>query len=424
MKILTTTLCYPTPDHPDQGIFVQRRALAVGNRSGVAVRVVSPQPCCPLLRKGKRFADRQQPLSATYPKMLSVPVLGWAADGWAYARCLESVIRAEGGSDGAGVDLIDAHFEYPDGVGAWLVGRRLGIPVIVTARGKIVSLSRRAIRRLQIGAMLRGVDGIIAVSRSLAGWVHRIAGTDLHVDVIPNGVDATVYHLADRQTAREALSWHPHARYIVSVGHLQRVKGFDRLVAAMPAIRSALGDVRLMLVGSQRGERRFRTRLERTIASCNRQISHAGHGPVITFVGTVASEELNLMYNAADLVVNTSRSEGWNNAISESLATGTPVVATDVGGNPEQICSEELGMIVPDGDRPALQGAVIAALSRPWNRLLISAHGGARTWTCVAKDVAAVFARVLHDYAARHAGKASFFGPQDKPTAPAIEVCP
>ncbi len=434
MRVLTTTLCYPTPDQPDQGIFVQRRAGALASLSPrgtgpacprIDVRVVSPAVWFPILRPRQRIADQHHPLPVVHPRMLSMPVINWVTDGVSYARALERVITQVGGPARTGVDLIDAHFVYPDGVGAWLAGRRLGIPVVVTIRGKIVSLSRRTIRRAQIRAMLRGAAARIAVSESLAGWVRQVAGSDLHVDVIPNGVDASVYHFVERGRARLILGWAPNARYVLGVGHLQKLKGFDRLVSIMPAVRGALGDVRLVLAGSRRGERLFKYRLLRRIARCNVDAGMNSRGPCAEFVGPVGSEQLNLMYNAADLLVNASRSEGWSNAISESFAAGTPVVATNVGGNREQVCSAELGTVVPDGDARALAGAVIAALSRDWNRPLISAHGSARTWRHVAHEVYAVFARVL---AARGAeGRADHYDPAD-PRAPlekaaaAIEV--
>ena len=131
MHLLTTTLCYPTPNHPDQGIFVQRRAMGLAGRD-MDVQVVSPQPWCPLLRKSREVTDQMWPLRATYPRMLSIPVLNWATDGVAFGRAIERHILSHGGPKS--VDLIDAHFEYPDGVGAWLAGRRLDIPVAVTVR--------------------------------------------------------------------------------------------------------------------------------------------------------------------------------------------------------------------------------------------------------------------------------------------------
>jgi glycosyltransferase involved in cell wall biosynthesis len=327
-----------------------------------------------------------EPLPVEYPRMFSVPVMGWATDGWMFSRTVEKAVRKH-----RPIDLIDAHFVYPDGVGAWLAGQRLGIPVALTVRGKIVRMSRRAIQRSQIRAMLRGVDARIAVSHSLASWVRDVAGSDLDVEVIPNGIDAATFHLVARDRALEFLGWDPNARYLLAVGHMTHHKGFDRVLEMMPAVRRACGDVRLVLAGSDRGESGFKRRLARLIEEC---------GPV-EITGAVDPQTLNLMYNAADVLVSASRSEGWCNAISEALATGTPVVATDVGGNCQQICSSELGLTIPDGDADALKEAVIGALRKQWNHILIAAHGSARTWQHVADQVQRVFERVVSNHIVR-----------------------
>ena len=129
------------------------------------------------------------------------------------------------------------------------------------------------------------------------------------------------------------------------------------------------------------------------------------------------------MYNAADLVASTSRSEGWCNAIAESLAVGTPVVATDVGGNPEQIRSPDLGILVPDGDGPALAQAVAQALDRNWNRSLIAGIGSQRTWEHAAREVEAVFERVLQSRASSRTIKEPRAFPARRDAASPIETC-
>lgn len=430
MRILTTTMCYPTPSRPDQGVFVQRRAAALARRH--EVHVVAPQPWCPLLRRAEakakagpgaglmltpappesaagfspggfwspampRPSAADDPsascLPTTYPRMLSIPVLGWATDGAAFGACLQKEVRRLYRAGHPAFDLIDAHFEYPDGVGAYLAARKLGLPVVVTLRGKLASLARRPGRRTQIAAMLRGADGLIAVCASLARLACQVAGRDLDVAVIPNGVDTAVFHPLDRAAARAALGWDACGRYVLSVGHYQRLKGFDRLISIWPAVRRAAGDVRLVLVGSRRGERGFLPWLRR-LARAN------GTADAVAFRDTVGPETLNLMYNAADLCVNASRSEGWCNAIAESLAAGTPVVATGVGGNAEQIRSGQTGLLVPDGDSDALAAGIVAALARAWDRAAIAAGGSARSWGQAATEATQVFERIVG-----HAGK-------------------
>jgi glycosyltransferase involved in cell wall biosynthesis len=182
---------------------------------------------------------------------------------------------------------------------------------------------------------------------------------------------------------------------VLAVGHLQRLKGFDRLIAIWPAVQAACGDVRLVLVGSRRGESDFAAGLFADLDRINSAIRQPSAEPSIQFLGPQTPERLNLMYNAADVLANSSRSEGWCNAITESLAAGTPVVATDVGGNREQIRSPHLGIIVPDGDAESLSSAIVDSLSRPWNRQAISETSSRRSWQHVACEVQAVFERVL-----------------------------
>ena len=101
------------------------------------------------------------------------------------------------------------------------------------------------------------------------------------------------------------------------------------------------------------------------------------------------------MLNGADLFVLASRSEGWCNAIVESLACGCPVVATDVGGNREIVNDAGLGRLVPFGDREALCEAVCGALAAEWDRRRIAEIGGRRDWQQVARECVDVFQSVL-----------------------------
>jgi glycosyltransferase involved in cell wall biosynthesis len=64
----------------------------------------------------------------------------------------------------------------------------------------------------------------------------------------------------------------------------------------------------------------------------------------------------------------------------EAMACGLPVITTDVGGNAEVVCRDELGSIVPFGDAVALQQALDAALGRAWNRAAIVEYAQANQW--------------------------------------------
>ncbi|HKQ47784.1 MAG TPA: glycosyltransferase [Phycisphaerae bacterium] len=394
MAILSTTLCYPHADAPTQGIFVQRRLRAISEI--MPVRVVAPVPWFPgLVGAPSENIVRTELPPVMRPRMFYFPRVFKSLDAHWYAQALArgiDEVRRE-----TPIDLIDAHFEWPDGVGAWRVARKLGLLFVCTLRGKLVSQIANASKRRQIIEMLRGADGLIAVSQSLADLACQVAGKTLDVRVIPNGVDAEVFHCygdapdatAVSPVARRELGWYPGVKYVVSVGHLQALKGFDRLVAMWPRVRQVFGDARLVLVGGAAGEPAYERRIREQIETSGMPTG------AITLAGRVPPETVAQMLNAADLFVLATRSEGWCNAIAEALACGCPVVATDVGGNREVLNDWGLGWVVPLDNEEAFFERVCQGLREPRDRRRIAEIGGRRSWQQVARECVDVFQEVL-----------------------------
>lgn len=385
MRILSTTMVYPTPAAPGKGLFVQRRLRAM-KAAGADVHVVCPLPWFLGYTRGAADGEIDEPVPTVYRRMPYVPGVAKCLDGWLYARTFERAARAL--QERSPFALIDAHFEYPDGVGAVRAARRLGLPVCVTLRGKLHSQVRYRLRRGQVRRMLCDADGLIAVAGSLKDAAIEVAGRPLDVRVIPNGVDPAVFHPIDAAGARRELGLADGPRYVVSVGHLQELKGFHRLVEVWPALRAAVGDVRLLLVGGPTAEADYGPRL-------HEQIERLGLRDVVTSLGRQPAERINALLNAADCFALSTRSEGCCNAIQESLCAGTPVVTTAVGGNPELVHADSLGVLVPFGDADRLRDALIDALRRPWDRHAIAAAGSQRTWDVVARECLTYYEEIV-----------------------------
>ncbi len=390
MAVISTTLCYPTPAAPMQGIFVQRRLAEIAMLT--PLHVVVPVPWFPVLSPARfELGEAAGALPPTwYQRMAYVPGILKPFDARWYERSLLAGIDALKRTGRIeGVRLIDAHFEWPDGVGAYRAARRLGVPFVCTLRGKLVSQIEHPSKRRQIREMLLGADALISVSKSLAELACHVAAKDLAIHVIPNGIDTAVFHhRADREAIRKELGWPPDARVVVSIGHLQELKGFHHLVELWPSVRKLAGNARLVLIGGSAGEAAYERRLRD-------RIEELGLTDYVSLAGRLKPEEIARRLNAADLFTLASQSEGWCNALAESLACGCPAVVTDVGGNEEVMNEWGLGRLVPYGNWEAFAERVAWALEEPWERAKIAEFGGRRSWQQTARECVDVIEKVL-----------------------------
>jgi glycosyltransferase involved in cell wall biosynthesis len=163
------------------------------------------------------------------------------------------------------------------------------------------------------------------------------------------------------------------ARVLVSVGALVERKGMHRVIDCLPALIERHPGLHYLIVGgaSPEGDNR---------AELAAQVARLGLADRVHFSGALPPDELRWALSAADVFALATRNEGWANVFLEAMACGLPVVTTDVGGNAEVVCRDELGSIVPFGDAAALQQALDKALNRDWDRAAILEYARANQW--------------------------------------------
>ena len=113
------------------------------------------------------------------------------------------------------------------------------------------------------------------------------------------------------------------------------------------------------------------------------------------------TDDLKWPLSASDIFVLSTRNEGWANVFLEAMACGLPVVTTDVGGNAEVVCRDELGSIVPFGDATALQQALDQALNKDWDRAAILDYARANQWDKRVAQLLQAFDRIIEGSAAQ-----------------------
>ena len=349
MRLITYTNLFPDPSQPRHGVFVRERLEQLVRAPGVSANVIA-------IRPGVKSGDVSKsknggPTPVTYHSVPNLPGISNWVDPLIWARWSTSVVRDTIGNDRDNV-ILDAHFLYPDGVAATLIGNALGIPVVLTARGSDVNVKcANPVMRSWIKWSAARSAGLITVSRALRDKLQSFGVHCRRTCVIPNGVDLSRFQPRDRESSRAQLG--VSGELLLSVGHLLPAKGHEWAIRAL----SLLPDSHVVVVGEGPDRARL-TALAKEMGVTDR----------VTFVGAVDPDRMPALYTAADVLILASEREGMPNVVLESLACGTPVVASDVGGIPEVITSQIAGRVLGDCNEATIADAVKACRTSEMSR--------------------------------------------------------
>jgi glycosyltransferase involved in cell wall biosynthesis len=219
------------------------------------------------------------------------------------------------------------------------------------------------------------VDHVVALSDSL-GRLARATDPDLRYSVIHNGVDTRLFGPFERSSPPEI------DLTCISVARLVDRKGFSDLLRAMR--EPGLSSMRLEIVGSGALDDELR-RLTSSLRIEER----------VTFLGSLDRESVAERLRRADIFALAPRSEAFGNAFAEALASGLPIVGTDVGGIPEFIEDGVNGLLVPPGDPERLARALQTLATDPQRRLDMGSRNRDKALTQLRwDDVAACYIEV------------------------------
>ena len=387
MKILTFTTLYPHAARPGHGIFVETRLRNLLASGQVESKVVAPVPWFPssnprfgkyAVLAGVPQEERRFGIDVMHPRYVTVPKLGMSIAPFLLAAgaysTVNSIIRR-----GYDFELIDAHYFYPDGVAAILLGRHFGKPVVITARGTDVNLiPRYRLPRAMIRWAAARAAGMITVARALKDDLVSVGIPAERIDVLRNGVDLQLFRPIDREAERRKLGL--TRTTLLSVGHLVPRKAHDLVIQAL----RRLPDMDVIIIGE--GPER---------AALGALAQGSGVGDRVRFAGALAQQELRNYYGAADALVLASSREGWANVLLESMACGTPVVATDVGGSREVVAAPESGVLIAERTPEALADAVRRLFEHYPDRGATRRYAEQFSWDATTAGQLELFGRIL-----------------------------
>lgn len=383
IRLLTFSTLYPNNARPNHGIFVENRLRHLIDSQRAASTVVAPVPWFP--SRSKRFGDWALNASVVsqelrhgvmvhHPRYPVIPRIGMSLAPYLLYRSSLPTLRHLLAS-GESFDAIDAHYMYPDGVAAVWLGRKLSLPVVITARGTDINLiPQYALPRALIKQAITGSSGLIAVSAALKRELVALGAPDAKVTVLRNGVDVTTFHPMDRTAARAVLGLTRPT--LLSVGHLIERKGHHRIIEAM----TQLPEFDLLIVG----EGPLRDRLVALIG-------RLGLAERVRLLGAQPHSELPAIYSAADILILASSREGWANVLLEAMACGTPVVASNIWGNPEVVRDHAAGLIADENTPHGIIAAVRRLFAHLPDRAATRAYAEQFGWEATTEGQLALF---------------------------------
>lgn len=389
LKILTFTTLYPNSVQPRHGIFIQERLRHLAKMDDISIQVVAPVPWFPF--KSKRFGKyslfSQVPksevlsnLKVIHPKFPVLPKIGMSISpillaGFTY-RAIRKIQK-----QGYDFDVIDCHYFYPDGVAAVLLGKILKKPVMVTARGSDINLiPNYYLPRKLIQWAAKNAQSVATVSENLKEKIALLGISLSKINVFRNGVDLKKFTPLEREKIRKQLN--VSGFVMLSVGNLIELKGHHLVIEALSRLEGAT----LFIAGEGEMQRKLKL-LANDLNVSDRVI----------FTGNVTQSELCELYNAADVLVLASSREGMANVVLESLACGTPVIATDVGGNREVVQNNEMGLILSDRSTESIVTGVQSILKKGRSRERIRAYAESLSWSEVSLQLKQCFNNICYN---------------------------
>jgi glycosyltransferase involved in cell wall biosynthesis len=212
------------------------------------------------------------------------------------------------------------------------------------------------------------------------------------VFVIPGGADMTRFDgHGDRLSARRTLGWEPDRPIAVTLRRLNRRMGIESLIDAMQQVTSIVPRALLLIGGSGPLQAAFEQRIEQR-----------GLGGNVRLLGRIPDEQLPLFYRAADVSIMPSAAlEGFGLTAAESLACGTPVLVTPIGGLPEVVTGLSPDLVLKGTEPEALAEGLIRAFSGdlhlPDAAACATYARNRFDWPIIARQVAACYRTIIDE---------------------------
>lgn len=389
IRVAVVSNSFPNSEQKHRGVYIKQTVDHLA--AYVAIHIICPLPWFPdwkFLSRYKKWAIfgriprnyKFENWDVISPKYLSLPkISAHLSTLLMFPSLFLALYRLHKKS---GIDVIHVHNVFPEGVTVVFIGKLLRIPVVVSARGTDVNeaFSSGKIRSLQISWALNKACKVTAVSLPLGNKILELAPAVKSVSYIPNGVDKKVFCCKDRVAIREKHGVPPDKKIALFIGKFRKVKGIEYLIEALSILNTENSlNFDMVFVGSGPLQESYET----SIAANNLQRN-------VRFLGNLSHDQISDWLAMSNALCLPSLNEGMPNVVLEALSCGVPVVATQVGGIPDVVTSEN-GILVPSQNSKQLAEALKSVVSKSWNAVHIEKSVAEFTWEITAEKYIRVY---------------------------------
>jgi N-acetyl-alpha-D-glucosaminyl L-malate synthase BshA len=231
------------------------------------------------------------------------------------------------------------------GIGGILAKFFLKKPYVVYGRGSDVYSSWN-FKKIISKIIIKNAGAVIALTENMKKEMTKIYNRD--ITVIPNGLEIQKFKKSSKENIRRQMNITNDDKIVLFVGRLNSIKGVEYLIESMEYIKQKDVKTKLIIVGEGIERRRLELLVNKLFLTKN-----------VLFAGRIPYEDIPKYLTLSDMIVLPSLEEGFPNILLEAMASGLPIVATNVGGIPEIIKNGENGFLVAPKNPGAIAEKVL-----------------------------------------------------------------
>lgn len=309
-----------------------------------------------------------------------------------------------------GADIINAHATYPSGFTAVRLSKRFKVPVIITPHGNDIHMIPEIKHGLRLNEKynrkicfaIQNANLVTSISQSITDSILDAGCTESYIRTIPNGIDIDRFEANQSLNVYDWLKISPTSKILLSVGRYQPRKGQDYIIKSMPAILKEQPETKLVIVGIE--TEALMPLIEKL--SLQKHVILTGQLKFPGISGTNNQiDYLAALYLASHIYISGGISEGAEGlslAVLDAMASGVPIIATDISGNRDVVKDGKTGYLVKPKDELDIAEKCLKVLNNPDDAKYMSdnvrEYARHNSWVAIAERYIDVYEEAINSF--------------------------